>query len=398
MGEAYQIADDGANFGNLYGFAYKHTNNTTGGTMAGGHQAVWCVNGTPKVAMGDNLWTSGSTTTSNIIVSSTEAVKHLAFSRASYNYITAPASGSIAFVVNGKGIGDTTSDLIISNGQVRPGTNNATSLGLANRRWSNTYTQLLNVAGAATLSSTLSVTGATTFTGRTTHNGGITATSMILSSTGGEVLKFTGAASRKIWFPGNTTDHWAGIEALYTPVSNLGHNIQLNIQVGIGAIQFSSTNGTLLIVGQNEIRANGVFHNTTGMYSDGYVSSKGQNSSDVRLKTDIKSFNATSIIKSLRPVSFKWNNLARKNNKVFDTDEVQYGLIAQEVKTVAPWAAVDNMFKDGYMGVRYEKFIPVIMKAQIETIDEVEGLKRRLIAVERENERLRKEIQMLKVA
>lgn len=398
MGEAYQIADDGANFGNLYGFAYKHTNNTTGGTMAGGHQAVWCVNGTPKVAMGDNLWTSGSTTTSKIIVSSTDAVKHIAFSRANFNYITAPAGGHIAFVVNGKGIGDTTSDLIVSNGQVSPGTNNATSLGLASRRWSNTYTQLLNVAGAATLSSTLSVTGATTFTGRTTHNGGITATSMILSSTGGEVLKFTGAASRKIWFPGNTTDHWAGIEALYTPVSNLGHNIQLNIQVGIGAIQFSSTNGTLLIVGQNEIRANGVFHNTTGMYSDGYVSSKGLNTSDVRLKTDIKSFNATSIIKSLRPVSFKWNNLARKNNKVFDTDEVQYGLIAQEVKAVAPWAAVDNMFKDGYMGVRYEKFIPVIMKAQIETIDEVTDLKRRLSAVERENERLKKEIQTLKAA
>ncbi len=398
IGLAYQIADDGANFGNLYGLAYKYATNTTGGTMAGGHQAVWCVNGTPKVAMGDNLWTSGSTTTSNIIVSSTEAVKHLAFSRANFNYITAPAGGHIAFVVNGKGIGDTTSDLIVSNGQVSPGTNNATSLGLASRRWSNTYTQLLNVAGAATLSSTLSVTGATTFTGRTTHNGGITATSMILSSTGGEVLKFTGAASRKIWFPGNTTDHWAGIEALYTPVSNLGHNIQLNIQVGIGAIQFSSTNGTLLIVGQNEIRANGVFHNTTGMYSDGYVSSKGLNTSDARLKTDIKSFNATSIIKSLRPVSFKWNNLARKNNKVFDTDEVQYGLIAQEVKKVAPWAAVDNMFKDGYMGVRYEKFIPVIMKAQIETIDEVEGLKRRLSAVERENERLRKEIQMLKAA
>lgn len=404
MGTAYQIADDGANFGNLYGFAYKHTNNTTGGTMAGGHQAVWCVNGTPKVAMGENLWTSGSTTTSNIIVSSTEAVKHLAFSRGNFNYITAPASGHIAFVVNGKGIGDTTSDLIIQNGQVRPGTNNATSLGLASYRWSNTYTRLLNVAGAATLSgavsmsSTLSVSSTSTFTGRTTHNGGITATSMILSGTGGEVLKFTGAASRKIWFPGNTTDHWAGIEALYAPVSNLGHNIQLNIQVGIGAIQLSSTNGTLLIVGQNEIRANGVLHNTTGMYSDGYMSSKGQNTSDVRLKTDIKSFNATSIIKSLRPVSFKWNDVARKNSKVFDTDEVQYGLIAQEVKAVAPWAAVDDMFKDGYMGVRYEKFIPVLMKAQIETIDEVTDLKRRLSAVERENEKLRKEIQTLKAA
>lgn len=133
----------------------------------------------------------------------------------------------------------------------------------------------------------------------------------------------------------------------------------------------------------------GTVTTTVGIWSDGYVSAKGQNTSDVRLKTDIKSFNATSIIKSLRPVSFKWNAIARKNSKVFDTDEVQYGLIAQEVKAVAPWAAVDNMFKDGYMGVRYDKFIPVLMKAQIETIDEVTDLKRRVTELEKENKRLK---------
>lgn len=57
MGEAYKIHDRGANFGNLYGLAYKHTNNGTGGTMAGGHQAVWCENGQPRAALGSNgLW------------------------------------------------------------------------------------------------------------------------------------------------------------------------------------------------------------------------------------------------------------------------------------------------------------------------------------------------------
>lgn len=475
MGTAYVIADDGSNFGNLYGFAYKHTNNTTGGTMAGGHQAVWCVNGTPKVAMGDNLWTSGSTTTSKIIVSSTDKTNHLAFSRGDYNYITAPTSGTIAFVVNGQSVGSATAELTIQKGSIFPGTTNATSLGTSTYRWSNTYTQLLNVAGAATLSGAVSVGSTLTLSSglsaqysggswlsmatRTnviygnqntsqssahalyrvksygghavafgglgnnigfygfykaridagtngtdwstvwdTTTGNVTHNKALILSTTGEVLKLTGTATKKIWLTGNTDSNWGQIEGLYTPVSNLGHNVLMNIAVGLGGLQLSSTNGTLMIIGQSEILAKGVLHNTTGMYSDGYVSSKGQNTSDARLKTDIKSFNATSIIKSLRPVSFKWNNLARKNNKVFDTDEVQYGLIAQEVKTVAPWAAVDNMFKDGYMGVRYEKFIPVIMKAQIETIDEVEGLKRRLSAVERENEKLRKEIQLLKAA
>ena len=62
MGSSYRNSSSGANFGNLYGLAYKHTNNSTGGTMAGGHQMVWCSNGTPKSAMGDNLWTANHLT------------------------------------------------------------------------------------------------------------------------------------------------------------------------------------------------------------------------------------------------------------------------------------------------------------------------------------------------
>ncbi|TOP89924.1 cell envelope integrity protein TolA [Vibrio parahaemolyticus] len=69
MGEAYMIPDNGANFGNLYGLAYKHTNNTTGGTMAGSHQMVWCENGTPKSAMGQNIWTSGKVIASSVSAS-----------------------------------------------------------------------------------------------------------------------------------------------------------------------------------------------------------------------------------------------------------------------------------------------------------------------------------------
>ena len=60
MGTAYKNHASGTNFGNLYGLAYKHTNNTTGGSMAGGHQMVWCSNGTGRSAMGDNIWTSGN--------------------------------------------------------------------------------------------------------------------------------------------------------------------------------------------------------------------------------------------------------------------------------------------------------------------------------------------------
>lgn len=61
MGSQWSIPDNGANFGTLYGLAYKHTNNTTGGTMAGGHQIVVVQNGTAGIAlgMGGNIWCSG---------------------------------------------------------------------------------------------------------------------------------------------------------------------------------------------------------------------------------------------------------------------------------------------------------------------------------------------------
>jgi hypothetical protein len=70
MGSAYMIEPNGANFGGLYGLAYKHTNNGSGGTMAGGHMMVWCQNGGGTSAMGDNIWTSG-----NVIAYSDARVK-----------------------------------------------------------------------------------------------------------------------------------------------------------------------------------------------------------------------------------------------------------------------------------------------------------------------------------
>lgn len=56
MGVAYKIADDGSNFGNLYGLAYKHTNNPEQGTMGAGHQMLWCQNGVVYASIGNDIW------------------------------------------------------------------------------------------------------------------------------------------------------------------------------------------------------------------------------------------------------------------------------------------------------------------------------------------------------
>ena len=134
------------------------------------------------------------------------------------------------------------------------------------------------------------------------------------------------------------------------------------------------------------------------MYSDGYVSARGQNTSDVRLKTDIRDFNASEIIKALHPVTFKWNTLARSRFKVLDTDELQYGLIAQETDKVAPWLVNRNMFGDGLWGVHYERLIPVLAQAQKEVTLTVDDLLVRVRRLEKENREMKKRMESLNKA
>ena len=148
---------------------------------------------------------------------------------------------------------------------------------------------------------------------------------------------------------------------------------------------FSISNG-------GSVWANRELYAAVGLYTDGYLSSKGQNTSDGRLKTNISKFSGTDIIKSLSPVSFRWNDTARSMTSVFDTDEVQYGLIAQETKKVAPWLVVDNMFHDGYMGVRYEKLIPVMLACQIEHLSRTEMLEKKVSKLEEENKELKRRL------
>ena len=64
MGSSYQIAADGTTLGNLYGAAYVYYGSgyTFGAGKSGGHSFVWAQNGTPYVALGNNIWTGGGLT------------------------------------------------------------------------------------------------------------------------------------------------------------------------------------------------------------------------------------------------------------------------------------------------------------------------------------------------
>lgn len=241
----------------------------------------------------------------------------------------------------------------------------------------------VKVTGGLGVAKQLRVGSTSTFTGKTTHNGGISTTTMTMSSTGDNVLLFTGAAERRIHFLGDREDHWARIQGLYAPVPNVGHNIQLNIQVGIGAIQLSSTNGTLFVVGQNEILASGVLHNTTGMYSDGYMSSKGLNdTSDMRLKNKVRDiFLPVKDIANAPAFEYTWKD---------GTPGAMVGSSAQYWEKVLPPSVKKN--KDGYLSL-FSGHTALV--AAISVAREVETLEQRVARLEKENKEKDKTIEDL---
>lgn len=159
-------------------------------------------------------------------------------------------------------------------------------------------------------------------------------------------------------------------------------------------------NGTLMYLNfgggmKYSLTSGGVLFASAGMYSNGYVSAIGQNSSDARLKTDIRGFNAVGLLKRLHPVSFRWNDMAKGKFEVFRNTGTEYGLIAQEVKGVLPGIVEDNLAGSGYMGIRYEKLIPVVLQGLLENIAMAESHEERIMRLEKENRRLVKRIKDL---
>ncbi len=95
--------------------------------------------------------------------------------------------------------------------------------------------------------------------------------------------------------------------------------------------------------------------------------------SDARLKNNVRELDGLSYINRLRPVSFDWNERARK--LAGDNRQHGYGLIAQELQNVLP-DCVGNIYNSEFLGVKYEKLIPFLIAAVKQLSEEVKQLKR----------------------
>jgi len=83
-------------------------------------------------------------------------------------------------------------------------------------------------------------------------------------------------------------------------------------------------------------------------------------SSDERLKYNINNFSALDIVSKLNPVTFRWNDTARRLNSTKD-DRVNFGFIAQEVNEILPNLIHD--IYDEYNAINYIQIIPILCQA-----------------------------------
>ena len=103
---------------------------------------------------------------------------------------------------------------------------------------------------------------------------------------------------------------------------------------------------------------------TNGYATSGNIYALGEvtaySASDVRLKENINSIvSALPTIDRLNPVTYNWNSTAKELNNT-KTDNLEYGLIAQELEQVLP-ELVHPLYSN-YKAIDYIKLIPLLIK------------------------------------
>lgn len=129
---------------------------------------------------------------------------------------------------------------------------------------------------------------------------------------------------------------------------------------------------------------------SANIFANGAITAKAS-SSDIRLKTDIQGYDAMGIIRKFRSVKYHWNAIAKENSEVFNHDNWNYGLIAQDLLSGGYSQWVKDAFND-YYTIDYERLIPVVWKGLQEVDDEVTKLKREVARLNKRVKELEKSL------
>ena len=125
----------------------------------------------------------------------------------------------------------------------------------------------------------------------------------------------------------------------------------------------SNTTGTLTVTGGVGV--------TGAMYVGGEIVAYA--ASDIKLKENISKIdNSLEKLLKISGYQYHWNKIAQEMYPERTTLDV--GVLAQEVKEIIPSAVVER--EDGYLAVKYEKLIPLLIEAVKALKAEIEDMKR----------------------
>lgn len=167
-------------------------------------------------------------------------------------------------------------------------------------------------------------------------------------------------------------DSWCGVSFTTTCSSTYQNKIAMSVNCRTGRVTANN------------------FHAATNITANGAITAKAS-SSDIRLKTDIQGYDAMGIIRKFRSVKYHWNAIAKENSEVFNHDNWNYGLIAQDLLSGGYSQWVKDAFND-YYTIDYERLIPVVWKGLQEVDDEVTKLKREVARLNKRVKELEKSL------
>lgn len=167
-------------------------------------------------------------------------------------------------------------------------------------------------------------------------------------------------------------DSWYGVSFTTTCSSTYQNKIAMSVNCRTGRVTANN------------------FHAATNITANGAITAKAS-SSDIRLKTDIQGYDAMGIIRKFRSVKYHWNAIAKENSEVFNHDNWNYGLIAQDLLSGGYTQWVKDIFND-YYTIDYERLIPVVWKGLQEVDDEVTKLKREVARLNKRVKELEKSL------
>ena len=343
------------------------------------------------------------------------------------------ANGNNAEVINNSEINSSLSTTLTQGGityvssindiyyqNIKPHLSNSIFLGDTDLRWKCVYSYNLDISSTST------------FSGHATFNGGITGTLTGNASTATTLQ--TGRTINGTTFNGSaniTTSYWGITRTFYINDPSGAHynsysvngsgNVDMYLpstMTGFSSITSTTFSGSLsgnassastatkltntrTIWGQSFNGTANVSGSLTGVASitaSGNITAAGaitakSSSSDIRLKKNIKQYNALDIIHKLKSVKYYWNDTAKANSPIFNDNEEHYGLIAQDllINGYSQW--VSNCFKDYYV-IQYERLIPVLWRGIQQVDNEVATLKKKIATLEKELSSVKRQLSL----